>query len=147
VMVTLCEVASRYLLDSEFAIYIFGSGWLKVKSMYEQFDNIRARLGGVKHLGGTTMSPPLAGILKELQSLENHHHNKVMIVSDFWVGDEPACDTVMEKIQELPNTEMICLDFLQGKPKLLAKKFKAIKIDSIEDLPDKFIEEYMKTKN
>jgi hypothetical protein len=145
VMVTLCEVASRYLLDSEFAIYIFGSGWLKVKSMYEQFDNIRARLGGVRGLGGTTMNPPLEGILKELQSLENHHHNKVLIVSDFWVGDESECDETMEAIQDLRNTEMVCLDF-GGGSQHLAKKYKAVQISGIEELPDKFIEEYLKTK-
>ena len=77
------EVASQYLRDDEFAIYAFGSGWVKVKSFYEQYENVKARIGGLKGMGGTALHPVLEAVETELWSLSNHHRNRVIIVSDF----------------------------------------------------------------
>lgn len=140
------EVASQYLRDDEFAIYAFGSGWVKVKSFYEQYENVKARIGGLTGMGGTALHPVLEAVETELWSLTNHHKNRVIIVSDFemYHEDESKSMTICKTlVKEFAHGKVIGLDFGDGTEKV-SRYLKAERIRSIAELPDKFIDAYLK---
>jgi len=133
------EVASKWLNDSEFCVIVYGDNYLKIKTFYEKYDNVKGRIGGLYCLGGTNPYEPITKIIELFENLKGRR--KLLIhVSDFEFYEED-----IEKIKSLnfKDIEVINLCYYYGRLEN-AKEISenSIEINSIKELPEKFIQIY-----
>jgi hypothetical protein len=133
------EVASKWLNDSEFCIIVYGDNYLKIKTFYEKYDNVKGRIGGLYCLGGTSPYEPITKIIELFENLKGRR--KLLIhVSDFEFMEED-----LQNIKKLnfKDIELINLCYYYGRfnnAKEISKN--SIEINSIKELPEKFIQIY-----
>lgn len=144
-LIILAEAASHYLDDNQFSLYVFGDKTLKLKSFYEAYENIKARIGGLTNLGGTCLFDSIEMIEREFASFPNGHRNRIIIVSDFWLmgDDEPKSLALLKDFAESnPKNKVICLE-LDGTENSITKAFGHNRIKTVGELPDIFISAYI----
>lgn len=145
-LIILAEAASHYLDDNQFSLYVFGDKTLKLKSFYEAYENVKARIGGLRNLGGTCLFDSIEMIEREFASFPNGHRNRIIIVSDFWLmgDDEPKSLALLKDFAEgNPKNKVICLE-LDGSGNSITKAFGHNTIKAVAELPDIFISAYIK---
>jgi hypothetical protein len=134
------EVASKWLNDSEFCIIVYGENYMKIKTFYEKYDNVKGRIGGLTNLGGTKPYEPIVKILELFQNLKGR--KKLLIhVSDFEFYSKEEIEQI--KSLNYKDIEVINLCYSYGilkNAKEISKN--SITIESIKELPEKFIQIY-----
>lgn len=142
-LTTIAEVGGRWLNDEDFAVFVFGDSYQKVKAFGESYRNTRARIGGVQCMGGTELAPCLRQIHRMYKSYIDNHKQVVLIVSDFCVFDEPETTEVLKMMRRdgiIPVGVGYCGTSLENVRSFTGKNSTYVR--SVSELPDLVFETF-----
>lgn len=112
VLTIIAEVSGNWLSDEKWGMFTFGSGFQKIKTFWESYNNTKARIGGLEDMGGTYMAGPLGEIGQMFKKVKDASDKKVLIiVSDFQLMDDdyPASRVQINRMKKLSDVETICI--------------------------------------
>jgi hypothetical protein len=102
--VLLAEAASSWMPQENFSLWAFGSDFQRIKDFTEDYQHIKGRIGGMKDLGGTVISPALFKIGKMFHELRQRSGVKmILILSDYQLSDPEA----IEFLDKMANEENV----------------------------------------
>jgi Mg-chelatase subunit ChlD len=102
--VLLAEAASTWMPQENFSLWAFGSDFQRIKDFTEDYQRIKGRIGGMKDLGGTVISPALFKIGEIFHEVRRRRGVKMIIIlSDFQLSDPEA----IEFLDKMANEENI----------------------------------------
>jgi hypothetical protein len=135
------EVLNSWLNNSEFCILAYGSNFVKLKTFYEDYNNVKNRIGGLESLGGTVPIPPLKKMIELMKNLKGRK-KYIVIVSDFEfnVNDYKPIEKIIKGNKDITFINICYNKSYEDRAKQLNNN--TITIDSIRDLPKKFFEIY-----
>jgi len=81
------EVFGQWLSDESYAIMLFGSGYQKIKTFFEAYDNTKARIGGIRCLGGTRMTECIRELRLMFNAITDDREKILVVCSDFYLSD------------------------------------------------------------
>lgn len=143
------EVFGRWVEDYGFGIAVFGENNQKIKTFFETFQNTRARIGNITvSASGTRMHDIAESFLKMFNSIHEQRRKIMVVASDFELCDENDSEQVIEQFAKA-GIELIFIGFGScGNVRSFAKKVKAHRttISSVSELPERFLDVYLKVE-
>ncbi|MEM2633808.1 MAG: hypothetical protein QXO29_07965 [Nitrososphaerota archaeon] len=137
----LAEAMSRWLTDSEFSILVYGTDFLKLKTFYESYNNVKYRIGGLRCLDSTYPIPCLKEMCKLMRNLKGR--KKIIItVSDFEFVKEDFEEfkRIVKETKDITFINLCYSNYNIDKAREITKN--SIEIEGIHELPKKFFEIY-----
>lgn len=146
ILTIISEVAGRWLRDTDFSIYVFGSNFARVKDFNESYFNSRGRVGGVQCMGGTELLYPLISLREKFRAMPQWKRKVLVIASDFQTSQDKKCQELLDQMRK-DGTTPIGIAMCQYGDLDYVKTFtkdNTLGIDKNEELPDRFFEVYRK---
>jgi len=137
------EVASGFLTDGSWALIVFGSEYMRIKTFVEPYHNVRYRIGGVECMGGTEMASPLRKFHEMFRDLPEGE--KILLVVTDGVPDKMReCRRIIEQMRS-DGIRVIGIG-LEAHPSNMRYLFGEdhIMIGNLEELPEAFITIYLR---
>jgi len=142
------EAFGNYCEDEGYGIIVFGGDYQKIKTVYEQFDTTRYRIGGISvDTSATNMAKCTSDARKMFNGVTDERVKILVVASDFYFGDRA------ETIRELHRCvkDGIQLMFVSFGNRIMfhdilpkTKNVSRTYVSDISQLPKLFIEIYMK---
>lgn len=146
------EVFGHYVDDYGFAISCFGADTQKIKTFFESFDNTRARVGAISvNAGGTEVAVLLEAYLRMFNTIRGERRKILVIASDFQFSDE---EKALELIGMYSRMGIECIFIGFGScgnlenfaTQIRGLKARRVKIQTVSELPQAFLNVYLNTQ-